>query len=225
MAPTAAQQQLQRLRSGGSKTVLLFGCQSLDFNAHQFRSLRRVVLDCPEHHWVLDVLAELPVYWRTAAKYVPRLQEAIPGGEEQLRELNRWFRSREEKVPDQSRFPLPYLQHAPLFMIHHLTQYANYWRMMTGPPAGLSLDGGGPVVEIVGFCIGFLSAAVAASVTGQAQLPTYGAVGVRLATLLGAMGDAQEWDQRYTSLSTVWKDPELERELPRVLEQYPEVGR
>ncbi|OOF90932.1 hypothetical protein ASPCADRAFT_177909 [Aspergillus carbonarius ITEM 5010] len=223
MAPTAAQQQLQRLRSGGSKTVLLFGCQSLDFNAHQFRSLRRVVLDCPEHHWVLDVLAELPVYWRTAAKYVPRLQEAIPGGEEQLRELNRWFRSREEKVPDQSRFPLPYLQHAPLFMIHHLTQYANYWRMMTGPPAGLSLDGGGPVVEIVGFCIGFLSAAVAASVTGQAQLPTYGAVGVRLATLLGAMGDAQEWDQRYTSLSTVWKDPELERELPRVLEQYPET--
>ncbi|PWY78031.1 hypothetical protein BO94DRAFT_588334 [Aspergillus sclerotioniger CBS 115572] len=223
MAPTAAQ-QLQLLLSGGSsrKTVLLFGCQSLDFNAHHFRCLRRVVLDCPEHHWVLDVLAELPVYWRTATKYVPRLQEAIPGAEGQLRELSRWFRCRDENVPDQSSFPLPYLQHAPLFMIHHLTQYSSYLRM-TYPPEGLSLDGGGPVVEIVGFCIGFLSAAVAASVTGQAQLSTYGAVGIRLATLLGAMGDAQERDQRYTSISTVWKDPGLEQELPRVLEQYPEA--
>ncbi|RAK97282.1 putative polyketide synthase [Aspergillus ibericus CBS 121593] len=204
------------------KTVLLFGCQSLDFNVHHFRSLRRVVLDCPEHHWVLDVLAELPVYWRTTTKYVPHLQEALPGAEEQLRELSRWFRvpkgAEEGKVPREECFPLPYIQHAPLFMVHHLVQYASYMRM-----TGEEGDEGGPVVEIVGFCIGFLSAAVAASVTGLDQLPKYGAVGVRLATLLGAMGDAQEWERRYTSLSTVWKDPELGRELPGVLARYPET--
>ncbi|PYI02638.1 hypothetical protein BO78DRAFT_432746 [Aspergillus sclerotiicarbonarius CBS 121057] len=226
MAPTAAQQQaLLQSSKPKPQTVLLFGCQSLDFNAHHFRSLRRVVLDCPDHHWVLDVLAELPVYWRTATKYVPRLQEAIPGAEGQLRELSRWFRAPkggEENVPGEECFPLPYIQHAPLFMIHHLIQYAGYIRM-TCPKGGVNLEGETGVVEIVGFCIGFLSAAVAASVTGLDQLPKYGAVGVRLATLLGAMGDAQERERRYTSLSTVWKDPELERELPRVLERYPET--
>ncbi|PWY77014.1 polyketide synthase [Aspergillus heteromorphus CBS 117.55] len=194
-----------------SKSILLFGCQSLNFDAHAFLLLRQTILSDPNNHWVLDILAELPVYWRTAVRYVPQF-DAVPGAQ-LLHDLNRWFRTGE--VSD-DHFPLPYIQHAPLFVIHHLTQYERYLGL-TQPEyvADGVLADESPVVDIVGFCIGFLSAAVAASVRSREQLRTYGAVGIRLAILLGAMGDAQEREQKYTSLSTVWKNSELEHELPR----------
>ncbi|PYH86829.1 hypothetical protein BO82DRAFT_272260 [Aspergillus uvarum CBS 121591] len=205
----------------GGKTVLLFGCQALQFDANDFRRLRRVILDTPDNHWVLDVLAELPVYWRTAAtKYLPALQ-ALPG-EQQLRDLNQWIRT--GKVADR-HFPLPYLQHAPLLMITHLLQFTRYLQL-THPDYsahGVVDAETSPVVEILGFSFGFLSAAVASTVTNRAQLREYGAVGIRLATLLGALGDEQENREKYTSLSTVWKKPELEGELAHVLKQHPEA--
>ncbi|RAH76557.1 putative polyketide synthase [Aspergillus japonicus CBS 114.51] len=207
--------------SPGGKTVLLFGCQALQFDANDFRRLRSVILDTPDNHWVLDVLAELPVYWRTAAtKYLPALQ-ALPG-EQQLRDLNQWIRT--GKVADR-HFPLPYLQHAPLLMITHLLQFARYLQLTHPDYAvhGVVDAETSPVVEIVGFSFGFLSAAVASTVTNRAQLREYGAVGIRLATLLGALGDEQENREKYTSLSTVWKKPELEGELAHVLEQHPEA--
>ncbi|RAL11872.1 uncharacterized protein BO97DRAFT_470718 [Aspergillus homomorphus CBS 101889] len=204
----------------GGRTVLLFGCQALHFDAKDFQHLRRVILDDPENRWVLDVLAELPVYWRTAAKYRPALQ-ALPG-EQQLRDLNQWIRT--GKVADH-HFPLPYLQHAPLLMITHLTQFSRY--LQTTHPEyaahGVVDAESSSVVEIVGFSFGFLSAAVASAVANQSQLQKYGAVGIRLATLLGALGDMHESTEKFTSLTTVWKKPELEGELSHVLEDHPEA--
>ncbi|PYH43665.1 putative polyketide synthase [Aspergillus saccharolyticus JOP 1030-1] len=204
----------------GGKTVLLFGCQAIQFDANDFCHLRQVILDTPDNHWVLDVLAELPVYWRTAIKFLPALQ-ALPG-EQQLRDLNQWIRS--GKVADH-HFPLPYLQHAPLLMITHLLQFARYLQL-THPDYvahGVVDTETSPVVEIVGFSFGFLSAAVASAVTNRSRLQEYGAAGIRLALLLGALGDAQEIREKYTSLTTVWKKPELEGSLSKVLEEHPEA--
>ncbi|PYH87874.1 polyketide synthase [Aspergillus ellipticus CBS 707.79] len=209
-----------QLPAPGMQTVLLFGCQSLNFDADAFRLLRRTILDDPDNHWVLDVLAELPVYWRTATRYVPQLG-AVPGAQ-LLSDLNRWFRTGEDV--SEECFPLPYLQHAPLFVIHHLMQFERYLYLTDqGYKAGGVVGEDSPVADIVGFCIGFLSAAVAGSVTNRRQLRMYGAVGIRLAILLGGMGDAQEREQKYTSLSTVWKSPDMEGKLDAVLEQYPKT--
>jgi hypothetical protein len=110
-------------------------------------------------------------------------------------------------------------------MIIHFTQYWQYINLKNL----LSLNEGNrpskesPVIEIVGFCIGFLSAAVTSAAGSQEQLCEYAAVALRLATLMGALGDAQEKEEVYTSLAVVWKAPGLEKELPRLLEGFPEV--
>ncbi|OGM44215.1 putative polyketide synthase [Aspergillus bombycis] len=204
----------------GGKTVLIFGCQCVSFNIDDFHRLRATVLGTPEHHWVQDVLSELPVYYRTAATtYVQKLQN-IPGTQ-QLRDLAEWFRT--GLVPTDS-FPLPYIQLAPLLMIAHFTEYWQYLglRHPKGPIFGNEPLMESSVVEIVGFCIGFLSATVVSAASNQEKLSKYAAVALRLATLMGAIGDAQERDEEYTSLATAWKAEDLEKRLPLILEAFPE---
>ncbi|KAF7591019.1 hypothetical protein BBP40_002037 [Aspergillus hancockii] len=204
----------------GGQTVLIFGCQCLSFNADDFKQLRDTVIDSPEYTWVQDVLSELPAYHRTAAtKYLPKIKR-VPGIQ-QLRDLKEWFRTGE--VPS-DRFPLPYIQLAPLLMMVHFTQYSQYVHLTH---SWCSKEGDRPltatsVVDVVGFCIGFLSAAIVSAAGSQEQLCEYAAVAVRLATLMGALGDAQEEEEEYTSLAAVWKVAGLDEELPRVLEAFPE---
>ncbi|KAE8369303.1 hypothetical protein BDV27DRAFT_153181 [Aspergillus caelatus] len=205
---------------GGGNTVLIFGCQCVSFNVEDFLRLRATVLDMPEHRWIQDVLSELPVYYHTAATtYVQKLK-TIPGTE-QLRNLAEWFRT--GQVPTDS-FPLPYIQLAPLLMITHFTEYWNYLRLRhpKGPTCANEPSAKSQVVEIVGFCIGFLSAAVVSAASNQEELSKYAAVALRLATLMGALGDAQEREEEYTSLATVWKGVDIGERLPSVLETFPE---
>ncbi|KAL4749841.1 hypothetical protein BDW72DRAFT_194422 [Aspergillus terricola var. indicus] len=189
--------------------VLLFGCQWLTFTATDFRQLRTTVLDNPEHHWMLDVLSELPGYYRAAARTdcVPSLRAIT--GEKDLQELDRWFRCDDLST---AKFPLCYTQLAPLLIMTHFVQYSQWLKMQP--------DGRNPVVEIVGFCIGLLSS-VAASAAGAGNLRMYGSVAMRLAMLLGAMGDLQEAEEQYTSLAIGWKRSELEEEVEGLLQKYP----
>ncbi|GAB1198685.1 hypothetical protein APSETT444_008013 [Aspergillus pseudonomiae] len=204
----------------GGKTVVIFGCQCVSFTIDDFHRLRATVLGTPEHRWIQDVLSELPVYYRTAATtYVQKLQN-IPGTQ-QLRDLAEWFRTGE--VPTDS-FPLTYIQLAPILMITHFVEYWQYLRLghPKSPTSGNEPLTEGSVVEIVGFCIGFLSAAVVSVASNQEELWKYGAVALRLATLMGAIGDAQEREEEYTSLATVWKSADLEKRLPLILEPFAE---
>ncbi|KAL5333070.1 hypothetical protein BJX70DRAFT_403937 [Aspergillus crustosus] len=88
-----------------------------------FRELRTTALDNPEHHWMLDTLGELADYYHTAAgkEYLPSLRTIR--GEEELRGLNRWFRCDDLST---TGFPLCYTQLAPLLMMTHSVQYAQY---------------------------------------------------------------------------------------------------
>lgn len=117
-------------------------------------------------------------------------------------------------------FPLPYVLHAPLFMVGHLVQFGEFLTLQDWGKG----DGNGDGVEIVGFCIGFLSAAVAAATVAEGKgldgLKVWGAVGVRLAMLLGVMGDAMEAERRFTSVTVVGTEGEVEG----VLGGFPEVG-
>lgn len=205
---------------GKGNVVLVFGCQWLTFTATDFRQLRAAVLDNPEHHWMLDELCELASYYRAASKeiYLPSLRNIR--GEEELQELQRWFRCDDLST---AKFPLSYTQLAPLLMMTHFVQYSEYSKLTRrSRQQKESGERPNPVVEIVGFCIGFLSGVVvSASKTGH--LKEFGSVAMRLAMLLGALGDVQEAEEEYTSLATGWKRPELERDLGGLLEKYPGV--
>ncbi|GKZ24706.1 type I Iterative Polyketide synthase (PKS) [Aspergillus brasiliensis] len=224
--PQHSQQQQQQhttplslLTQKNTPKVLLFGCQSLTFTALHFRLLRQTLHAHPENHWALDVLSELPVYIRYAGTYLPSIRESLPNVEEQLRELRRWVLSTDVEVKEEW-FPLPYVLHAPMFMVGHLVQFAEFVRLQNEDKHG---DSGGELMEVVGFCIGFLSAAVAAASGGSLdRLKVYGAVGVRLAMLLGVMGDAMERGRRFTSV-TVLHDAEMEVEMERVIGGFPET--
>ncbi|KAL2823450.1 hypothetical protein BDW59DRAFT_163230 [Aspergillus cavernicola] len=229
---TGQNKQLETV-SGEGNVVLVFGCQWLSFDAKDFRCLRIAVLDNPENHWMLDVLGELPEYYRAAAKerYLPSLQ--MIRGEEELRELERWFRCDDLST---ARFPLCYTQLAALLMMTHFVQYAQYSKLMrSSQREGVVADGegtrtrtrtsgsgsAGSVVEVVGFCIGFLSGVVVSASNGGGELKRFGGVALRLAMLLGALGDIQEAEEEYTSLATLWKSSEVEGQLSGLLEEFP----
>ncbi|KAE8153332.1 hypothetical protein BDV25DRAFT_136938 [Aspergillus avenaceus] len=203
----------------GGKHVLVFGCQCLSFNIEDFRHLRAIVLDSPEHAWMLDTLSELPVYYRTAAtRFLPKLCKVQ--GIAQLRSLCDWFRTGD--ITEES-FPLPYVQLAPLLMIIHFTQY---WQYRHLSQTQIGVEGRSSLisnlaVEAVGFCIGVLSAAVVSAAGDDEQMRQYGAVALRLSTLLGALGDVQEKEEQYTSLAAVWKEAELGDDLPRLIAKFP----
>ncbi|KAI9045893.1 putative polyketide synthase [Aspergillus affinis] len=204
----------------GNKTVLVFGCQCLTFSAEDFLALRETILFSPEYSWALDVLAELPVYYRTATQHLPKLDTIH--GDRQLRSLHEWFRTGD--IAGET-FPPPYIQLAPLLMLTHFTQYEQYLRL-TSP--GYRDDGRihveeSEIGEIVGFCIGFLSAAVASAADSREKLAEYASVAVRLSMLLGAIGDAQEVEEEWTSLATVWKRENMEGALNEVLNGFPEA--
>lgn len=204
----------------GAKTVLVFGCQCLTFSVSDFHALRETIFSSSDYSWALDVLSELPVYYRTATQYLPKLT-TIPGTS-QLRSLHEWFLT--GNVADET-FPPPYIQLAPLLMLTHFTQYEQYLRL-TCP--GYKEDGKihaekSEIGEIAGFCIGFLSAAVASAANCREKLAEYASVAVRLAMLLGAIGDAMEFEESWTSLATVWKGEEMEGVLEEVLKGFPEV--
>ncbi|KAL4930374.1 putative polyketide synthase [Aspergillus undulatus] len=195
--------------------VLIFGCQWLSFTANDFRQLRADVLDNPENHWMLDVLGELPAYYRLAAneKYLPSLQTIR--GEEKLQELERWFRCDDLST---AKFPLSYTLLAPLLMMTHFVQYAQYTK--SGRKQKDNDEGASAVAEIAGFCIGFLSAVVVSAAKDD-DLRKLGSVALRLAMLLGAIGDVQEAEEEFTSLATAWKRPELESEMNIILKEFP----
>lgn len=169
---------------------------------------------------MLDELCELASYYRVAAeeKYLPSLRKIR--GEEGLQELERWFRCDDLST---AKFPLSYTQLAPLLMMTHFVQYAEYSKLTRPSPRQKeSAERLNPVVEIVGFCIGFLSGVVVSAAKTE-NLKEFGSVAMRLAMLLGALGDAQEAEEEYTSLATGWKRPELEGDLDGLLEKYPGV--
>ncbi|KAL3462085.1 hypothetical protein BJX64DRAFT_288628 [Aspergillus heterothallicus] len=205
-----------------SNVVLVFGCQWLSFDASDFRRLRATILDNPENHWMVDVLGKLPACYRTALDTGKLPALATIPGETKLRELNKWLRCDELST---EKFPLSYTQLAPLLMMTHLVQYGQYLKM-TKAKSGCRRDNGrgagsGTVVEIVGFCIGLLSGVVVSASRSQEQLRSLGAVALRLAIFLGALGDVQEQKEEYTSLATAWRTDELEEDLQAILDEYP----
>ncbi|KAF2235726.1 ketoacyl-synt-domain-containing protein [Viridothelium virens] len=111
----------------------------------------------------------------------------------------------------------------PLVVLTQLTQFWHYLELHYG-----TVDHGLHVLrnqkaQTLGFCTGLLSAYAVASSFNQDDLERYGAVAIRLATLVGAIVDAYDIDQgRATSFTTAWHTSQQGADLERALAQYPQ---
>lgn len=104
-------------------TVLLFGPQALSFEQESFNQIRSTLLPSPQYKRVLDIIAELPNLFTTAAENLPKLKST--SGKRLLHDLNDWLHSGNINEPS---FQLPNILLSPLVVTTHLIECARYIR-------------------------------------------------------------------------------------------------
>ncbi|KAJ6184618.1 Type I Iterative Polyketide synthase (PKS) [Penicillium mononematosum] len=194
--------------------IFLFGPQTLSATETSFTELRETVLGDADLHWILDVVNELPLHFAALAKALPTVH-TFPGAQE-LQWLKDWFQT---GCSRHTAAPWPNILVTPLVVTGHLVQYLR------------SLEDTSSVSseqrEAVGICTGLLSALVAASSSSRSQIQYHGAVAIRLAMLVGAVVDAQNFaggpDDEAVSLSVAWGPNEAESRVKKLLGQFPEA--
>ena len=203
--------------------VLLFGPLALSFDHVAFTQVRKTILETKDHHWMLEVITELPQDWKTITAALPSLR--VGSGFLQLEDLKSAFLTAQ---PLEMPFPLPNTVLIPLIVISHLTQYVTFLKH-----TNLNLDDRGDLYatakrgkETIGLCTGLLSAFAVSSASSKDDFATYGAVAIRLGMLIGMVVDAQDANSHLgtsKSLSTAWNSIEHGEEMVRILEYFPEV--
>ena len=206
------------------RTLLLFGPQALSFDEVAFNQLRSVLFATKERHqWILDTIAELPQCLSALSQASPEL--AVETGLGLLRELKLWI---DDGKPSLSPFILPNTLLNPLVVIAQLLQYSSYLDLIS--PANLedqhlhaSTQYG---IETLGFCTGSLSAFAISASTCDETLRTHGSAAIRIATIIGAVVDAQEAVERSgpsRSFSAVWHSEAERLNLMREIENLGQV--
>ena len=204
--------------------VLLFGPLELSFNSVAFTKIRETVLTIEDHHWILEVITELPHCWRIVTNDLPNLQ--VGPGLEHLEHLKRAFLT---EIPLETAFPLSNTVLIPLVVIFHLTQYVTFLRS-----SKVELDECVDLFaaskrdrETLGFCTGLLSAFAISSTNSKEDFRKFGAAAVRLGMLIGMVVDARDADSelgKYKSISTAWSSVEKGEMMLRILNDFPGVG-
>lgn len=205
--------------------VLLFGPLELSFDSAAFTQIRETVLNNENHHWILDVITELPHCWKTVTNDLPNLQ-AGPGFKH-LEHLKRAFLTEQ---PLETAFPLSNTALIPLIIISHLTQYMALLKR-TGVELDDRVDGFAASKrdrETLGFCTGLLSAFAVSSTDSKEGFCKSGAAAVRLSMLIGMVVDARDATSELgtsKSLSTAWNSVDSSEEMLRILKHFPGVGK
>jgi len=202
-------------------TVLLFGPQALSFQEQSFHHLRSAIHSHRDNDWMRTVVAELPRYVELFSQKIKKLQPSP--ALELLQSVAEWLDS-DTPSPVPERLPNTIL--TPLVVLGQLAQYTQYVEV-AHVDAGLGSDRWSPQLrrsETLGFCTGVLSALAVSSASNKADFQTFGAVAVRLATLIGAFVDAEDGDGRHAkskSLSAAWNTPEQGEELKAIVAEDP----
>lgn len=203
--------------------VFLFGSQALTLD---LKSLNKLSIQLRERdgHWALNALSTFPEIWEDLVTRIPKLQ--FSNGLQLLDELAKGFQSGSIQ---ESLFPLPNVLLTPLTVIIQLTQYLAFLRaalpdLNDSDELPLTITNS---TETLGLCSGMLSAFAAGFASSLAEVQQYGAIAVRLATLLGALVDAEEAslesDGSSMSFSVSRKGVGPGASMNEVLEKFPEV--
>ncbi|KAL4976239.1 hypothetical protein BDW66DRAFT_151186 [Aspergillus desertorum] len=203
---------------GSGHTLLAFGPQSLSFDKRALGRLRGGLSSSSHRQWIQDAIAGLPTFWQTLSDALPELSEVLPPPE-RLRDLDRLLSHNVDEIEGEPSMLNMVL--TPLVVLTHLTEYERY--LATNHHAD-------DQTTAAGFCTGLLSTFAVASSRTSHDLARYGAVALRLATLVGALVDADETRQellgkgRSVSYSIAWTSEEQWRRSQEILSQrHPEA--
>jgi len=107
------------------ETVLLFGSQSLSFDANTFNAIRSSLEKEDYLRWIRHTVADLPSALKTALQHVPQLEGSEEWALSAVQELNDWLDSgHQPNSLDPSALPNTIL--TPLVVILHLSQYMKH---------------------------------------------------------------------------------------------------
>ncbi|KAE8372515.1 hypothetical protein BDV26DRAFT_297795 [Aspergillus bertholletiae] len=201
-----------------SKRLLVFGPQALSLDAVGFQTVHSAVTQIRTNSWMLDTIQELPRCWEALTAVFPKYK--VIAGEEILVTLKEWFKNGKMEY----EWPhLPNIVLAPLVIMWHLTEYTSYVDALSGTGKhGNSPRAASP--EVIGLCMGTLSAVAVSLSEGHQQIVRHGASVIRLAMIIGGLVDAQEkLDSQgpSTSFATAWSSPGGKENLHRVLKKFP----
>ncbi|KIA75723.1 polyketide synthase [Aspergillus ustus] len=213
-------------------TLLVFGPQSLTFDKRALARLRDEINSSSHRTWIQETLAGLPTYWSALCDALPDIPTLLPEADHHLNQLSRVL---DHGLEDSSSSSLPNILLTPLVVLTHLIEYSRYLTTQDTQPQSLSNTS----TSAIGFCTGLLATYAIAS-TEDANTPSaishYGTVALRLATLIGALVDAEESRQqqqsnssgsssRSTTSHTVgWSTPEQEAKLHEIVKsRHPDV--
>lgn len=197
----------------------------MSFGLDSFNTLRARLLKITRDQWALNTIAALPDEWNTVSNSVAILKQY--GGGKLLRDLNEWLKT--GQVPP-SALPFPNVLLAPLVVIDHVISYVDF---LQAAFPDLRDDQALPALaktslETLGLSLGTLSAFAVSSSSTLSEVQKHGAVAIRLAMLVGAVGDAEDLsrnpEERALSFSSFWKSAKLHNVMLDTLGAIPEVS-
>ncbi|KAH8879033.1 putative polyketide synthase [Thozetella sp. PMI_491] len=187
-----------------SARLLVFGPQALSLNPAALERLWDTIHQMGKTEWVLKIVSELPNCWNSFASAFPRYR--VFEGAATLAKLREWLVG--GKIADDDA-PILNIFLSPLVVISHLLDYIRYRKSTTNIPDAP------PGNEVLGFCIGILSAIT---------IEKYGSSAVLLAMLIGGVVDTQgmlDSQGPSKSLSTAWTSRDASDELHAILRRFP----
>lgn len=206
---------------GEGTRVLVFGPQALSYDAAAFNTLQSAVMQMGSNEWILDTIADLPQCWEAFVTQFPKFR--VVKHARMLNDLKEWFKT--GKLEHRLRH-LPNIILSPLVVITQITEYMKYLNVDSPESKQQWHHPEESTTEILGFCMGFLSALAVSVSKDRQQIETYGAMIIRLAMLIGGIVDARDdLDSQgpSKSFSTAWSSSEAAEEMKRILKRFPEV--
>lgn len=201
------------------ETVLLFGSQSLSFDANSFNVIRTSLEKEENLRWIRHTVADLPSVLSTALQHVPNLKDCETWACSMVQKLNDWLDSGHQPSSlDPSALPNTIL--TPLVVILHLSQYMRYLTASSSDQDNkLFSERQLETYETLGLCTGLLSSLAVSSSRTRLQLEKYGSVAIRLAMLVGLVVDARNqstshWPSR--SIAAMWYSEEQKMRMLEV---------
>jgi hypothetical protein len=203
---------------GEGRRLLVFGPQALSLNAAASRALQSTIMQISNKEWICNAIADLPSCWEAFVEEFPKYQ--VLQGAQTLTKLTKWLKTGnlEHQLPH-----LPNIILSPLVIITHITEYLKY--LDAASPESRPQESS---TEILGFCMGFLSALAVAISKDRREIEAYGATVIRLAMLIGGVVDAQgmlDSQGLSKSFATAWTSSEAAAEMDRILKGFPEVNK
>lgn len=196
--------------------MLVFGPQSLSFDAQTFQELGQTLSQSDPHKWILKAFTDSLAHWQNLADKLPQLERIDT--EKWINRLSKWLADGSIEG-DIASWPNAIL--TPLVVTGHLVQYQNYLSITAGAHASKHPNA-------LGFCVGLLSASAVTASHNNEELLHNARDAITIAMVIGSIVDVYDKTQSEgssQSLAVAWTKPDEEAIAEQILQEIPNVCR